>query len=165
MLSLRRLQSVVLVVLAVLLICTVGAYALETTWGYNDDVYWDVTVRDVYRSGNNTYSSHQYYIENDKEDVTVTLIEQEFKHRVMQTYDDGRSDSERIVRRNADMTDTVRIPAGTSAIRDYDHEVDISGLDTGTYYINAYTRINLAGIAEDPEPKAEETSSDFDIDD
>ena len=163
MLSLRRLQSVVLVVLAVLLICVVGAYALETTWGYNDDVYWDVTVSNVYRSGNNTYSSHQYYIENDKEDVTVTLIEQEFKHRVMQTYDDGRPDRERIVTRNDDMTDTVRIPAGTSTIRDYDHEVDISGLDTGKYYINAYTRINLAGISEDPDPKAEESSSLFNI--
>ena len=121
--------------------------------------------RDLTFTASHITSNLRYYIENDKEEVTVTLIEQEFKHRVMQTYDDGWSDSERIAIRNADMTDTVRIPAGTSAIRDYDHEVDISGLDTGTYYINAYTRINLAGISEDPEPKAEETSVDFNIDD
>ena len=161
MLSLRRLQSVVLAVLAVLLIGTVGVYAANT-YGTNDDVYWDVTVNSLYRYGDYTYSTHQYYIENDS-DVSVTLIEQEFKHRVMQTYDDGQPDRERITRRNSDMTDTAIIHPGASKRRTYRHQVDISGLTEGRYYINAYTRINLDDIAEDPTPKAEEDSSEFNI--
>ena len=165
MLSLRRFKiTAVFVALAFLSIGAVWVYA-ATTHGYNDSVYWDVSVSSLYRYGDYTYSTHQYYIENDDTDESATLIEQEFKHRVVQTYDDGRPDAERISRRNSDMTDTVTIDSGASKHRTYRHKVDISSLDEGTYYINAYTRINLDGISESPTPKAEETSSDFDIDD
>lgn len=155
MLSLRRLQAVVLVVLLVLLICAVGAYARVSVWGYNDEVYWDVTVENLYRSENYTYSSHQYYIENDREEETVSLIDYEFKHRVMQTFPgEAKSDAEKITKKEPAGAVTVKIPAGTSAIDDFTHEVDIRDLATGWYYIHAYTRINLDDVKENPVPEA-----------
>ncbi len=152
-------KAMVFTVLALLLISAVWVYARNSVHGYNDDVYWDVTVENLRRSGNHTYSSHRYYIENDS-DVTVTLIEQEFKHRVMQTFPDepGKSDKEKIVRRNDDMTNTVKIGPGRSKRREFPYEVDISGLERGWYYIDAYTRINLKDIRENPTPKAEDNT-------
>lgn len=161
MLTLRRFNTtVVFTALAVLLMSAVWGYTRQSVHGFNDKVYWDVTVEGLRRSGSQTYSDHQYYIENDNEDGYVTLIEQEFKHRVMQTFPDepGKSDTEKIVKRNGDMTKTVKIPAGTSIRREYPHEVDISGLGEGWYYIDAYTRINLKDISEDPTPKAEDNT-------
>lgn len=168
MLTLQRFKTtVVFVALAVLLIGAVWVYARVSVYGYaadNDNVYWDVTVENLRRSGDSTYSSHQYYIENYRT-TSVTLIEQEFKHRVMQTFpnDPGKSDAEEIAIRNADMTDTVRIPKKSSKRRYFTHEVDISDLDPGVYYINTYTRINLDDVTEDPTPKAEESSRNFRI--
>lgn len=118
-------------------------------------------VENLRRSGDYTYSSHQYYIENDRT-TRVTLIEQEFKHRVMQTFPDepGKSDVEEITKRNDDMTDTVKIPKKSSKRRYFTHEVDISNLDPGWYYIAAYTRINLKDVDENPTPQAgEDTKS------
>lgn len=59
----------------------------------------------------------------------------------------------------------LRIPKKSSKRRYFTHEVDISDLDPGLYYINAYTRINLDDVTEDPTPQAEESSSSFRITD
>ena len=85
----------------------------------------------------------------------------------MQTFPDepGKSDAEEIVEHNDDITDTVKIPKKSSKRRYFTHEVDISDLDPGLYYINAYTRINLDDVTEDPTPKAEDSSSNFRITD
>ena len=148
-------KAMVLTILAVLLICTVAVYARVSVWGYNEDVYWDVTVENLYRSGNYTYSSHQYYIENDRE-VTVSLIDYEFKHRVIQTFPDGsgKVDQERISKKEPNGAVTVNIPKKSSARREFTHQVDIRGLPLGMYYIHAYTRINLADVDENPVPEA-----------
>ena len=155
----QHTKAMMFTVLAVLLIGGVWVYARESVHGYNDNVYWDVTVDSLYKSGNYTYSTHQYYIENDS-DVAAILIEQEFKHRVMQTFpgEQGKADRERIERQNGDMSHTVTIPKGKSKRRTYRHKVDISELEEGIYYIDAYTRINLDDIAEDPTPKAKENT-------
>ena len=155
MLNLRCFKiTAVFVALAFLLISAVWVYAANT-YGYNDEVYWDVTVSNAHRSGDYTYSDHQYYIENDREDETVSLIDYEYKHRVMQTFPgENKSDAEEISKKEPPGAVTVNIPAGTSAIDDYTHEVDISGLATGWYYIHAYTRINIADVREDPVPEA-----------
>ena len=161
MLASRRFKTTaVFVALAVLLIGAVGVYARTTTHGTNKKVYWDVMVDRLRRSGNRTHSSHQYYIENDS-DVAVTLIEQEFKHRVMQKFTDGKADKERISISNDDIDDAVKIPSKTSTRRFFAQYADISGLGMGAYYINAYTRINIKEITEKPAPKAEESSRTF----
>ena len=64
MLTLRRFKTTaVFVALAVLLTSAVWVYARVSVYGYaadNDNVYWDVTVENLRRSGDYTYSSHQY---------------------------------------------------------------------------------------------------------
>ena len=158
MLTSRRFKSTFLIVLAVLLIGAVGAYALETTWGYNDDVYWDVTVGNLYRSGDYTYSYHQFYVENDSDgDVDLTY---EFAHRVIQTFTDGRADLVKITKKQppegtSDIVTVTRwgLNNDSSALKEKTHSADISGLPPGMFYIDAYTRINLHGIAEDPVPE------------
>lgn len=167
MLTLRRFKTTaVFVALVVLLISAVCVYARTVVDDDDDNNRLDreVIVDELQRSGNYTYSTHEYSITNNRT-TPITLIEQEFKHRVMQTYPDepGKSDAERTAKANDDITDTVRIPAGETKSRYYRHRVNISELGTGTYYINAYTRINLDGIREDPTPKAEESSKTFEI--
>ena len=56
----KRLKVTLFTALGVLLISAVWVYAANT-YGYNDEVYWDVTVNGLERSGDYTYSSHQYY--------------------------------------------------------------------------------------------------------
>ena len=119
-----------------------------------------IVTNSLYRYGNYTYSAHQWFIENYRDNgKAVVLIEQEFKHRVMRESDD----KEIIKKRNSDMLHTVTIPHTKSKRRGYRWKVNIESLDEAWYYIHAYTRINLSGIAEDPEPKASEYSNDFKV--
>ena len=75
MLSLRRLQAMVLFVLAVLLIGTVGAYAnhdLKTNSGWWEDndgeqVFWKVTTGEHSWNSYNTHSWHRVFIQNHTE--------------------------------------------------------------------------------------------------
>ena len=53
----KRLKTTLLTALGVLLISAVCVYAANT-YGYNDEVYWDVTVSNTHRSGDYTYSDH-----------------------------------------------------------------------------------------------------------
>lgn len=153
MLNLSRLQGVILLVLAALLFCIAGAYAI-TTHGYNDDVYWDVTVDDLEKSGSYTYSYHQFYVENDSdEDVDLTY---EFTHRVMRL----QPSEEMIAKKQPPegTSDIVTVPRwglnnDSSASKEKTHSAYIGNLPTGTFYIDAYTRINLLGITENPVPE------------
>ena len=169
MFTLQRFKTTaVFVGLAVLLLGAVWAYARTVVDGDNVSVSWWVLVEDLEQSGDYTYSTHEYSITNHRT-TPIILIEQEFKHRVMQTYpgESGKLDVERIARANDDVTHTVRIGPGRTKSRYYKHRVDISSLTPGTYYIDTYTRINIDKIIEDPTPEAKEnTKADtFEIED
>lgn len=160
MLTLQRFKTttVAFTALAILLISAMGAYA-GTANGHNGGVYWDLVTNSLYRSGNYTYSTHQWFIENYS-GGSVTLVQQEFRHRVMRASDDG----EEISKFNSDdIFDTVTIPNTKSKRRVYRWKVNISSLDEGDYYIHAYTLIDIEHIDEDPVPEAHEYSSDFEV--
>ena len=149
----RQVKVTLFAALAVLLISAVGVYAL-TTHGYNEDVYWDVTVDNLYKSGNYTYSYHQFFVENDSdENVDLTY---EFTHRVMRL----QTNEEMIAKKQPPegTSDIVTVPEwginnDSSAFKEKTHSAYIGGLPPGDFYIDAYTRINLHGITENPFPE------------
>lgn len=154
-----RLAVTFFFAVAILLISALGVDA-GSAYGNNEGVYWDLVTNSLYRSGNYTYSTHQWFIENYHiEADDVVLIQQEFRHRIMRVSDDG----EEISKLNGDVFDTVTIPHTESERRVYRWKVNISTLDEGDYYIHAYTLIDLKDIDEDPVPEAHEYSSDFEV--
>ena len=158
MLTLQRFKTTVaFTALAILLISAMGAYA-GTANGHNGGVYWDLVTNSLYRSGNYTYSTHQWFIENYS-GAKVTLRQQEFRHRILRVSDN----KEMIIKVNGDRTHTVTIPNTKSKRRVCRWKVDISTLDEGDYYIHAYTFIDIREIDEDPEPEAHETSTRFQV--
>ena len=154
-----RLAVTFFTALAILLISAVGVDAGSAN-GNNGGVYWDLVTNSLYRYGNYTYSTHQWFIENYS-GGSVVLIQQEFRHRVMRVNDDA----EMITKFNSDdIFDTVTILNTKSRRRVYRWKVDISSeLDEGDYYIHAYTLIDLKDIDEHPVPEAHEYSNDFEV--
>lgn len=151
-----RLAVTFFTTLAILLISAVGVDA-GSAHGNNGDVYWDLVTNSLYRYGNYTYSTHQWFIENYS-GWPVVLIQQEFRPRVMRVSDNA----EMITKFNRDdIFDTVTIPNTESRRRVYRSKVDISSeLDKGWYYIHAYTLIDLKDIDEHPVPEAHANTKD-----
>ncbi len=161
MLTSQRCKSTLFIAMTVLLISVVGVYALETTDGYNEEVYWDVTVSNLYKSATHTYSYHQFFVENDSDEAVDLTYE--FTHRVMRL----QPSEEMIVKKKPPegTTEIVTVPEwginnDSSAFIEKTHEADIRELPRGRFYIDAYTRINLIGIAEDPVPEVRMNTRD-----
>lgn len=155
---LKRFKVTQLFALSAMLICVMGVFAQaydtqQVTPGELADtgVYWEIGVGNLDINDDGwTYSDHHYSVDNYSSDEIE--CDWEFTHRIMQL-GPGKSLKKKMENaaelRSDKLTGFFTIDVG--ALGEYRSGVQMAyhdNLPTGTYYIDAYTKMNVLNVAD-----------------